>query len=415
MLSSHFTATARPPSSKAMPERISFTINDTVKCQACLSCGTRKIRCTKESSGCMRCISEALDCVYPPRRAMGRPKSHVASEASHPHEPLELQFGPCLHIMRLGSPPSGMVPKASKPNGIQAPTNCRDDQQASWTEFGIGVVNCLKSINFGDQDSLPQSLLAGSLPTTPNADPGGKQVARRPESPCCCTERLIGCLDALSTMPNDLRNALWTVRCSSRTMYEVLKCLQCRAPSEQASELLQDDRSIGLASRIASPIIVTLLTAMCPLISGSYCKAAELVEKEAKTAMDGGSQLIFDLETYGGLWGPLGESSIRCQEYYSNLTMDAGSWRTTVRALLRADIHGFDIQKRNDEDGTDLCHQPGLYDLISDIKDMLNCSNVDHGQQNSHKCSPTKPQSHTGLTSQMMEAAEQSLSQLGLT
>ena len=58
--------------------------------------------------------------------------------------------------------------------------------------------------------------------------------------------------------------------------------------------------------------------------------------------------------------------------------MDAESWRTTVRALLRADVHGFDIQKRNDKDESCIPHQPGLCDLISDIKSRTDAGFISH-------------------------------------
>ncbi|KAK3343415.1 hypothetical protein B0T25DRAFT_431358, partial [Lasiosphaeria hispida] len=325
---------------------------------------TRKLRCTKLSAGCLRCTAEGLDCVYPLRRTMGRPKSHAPSETSNPQKPAELQAGPALHIMRFASPSLlGAMPTTSELDGRQALTNCQTNQQHSWAEFrfGVGVVDLLKSINFGGQDSLQQGLLPDILPNT--SSPKDTRVKNTTSSvaPFCCTQRLLSCVDSLSMMPNDFWGALRTARRSSRTVYGVLKCLQCGTAS----------------ARIPSPIIVVLGTVLFPLISDAYDKVAELVNKEA---MHGQGQIIFDLESFGGLWGPLGENSMKCQEYYTNLALDAESWRTTVRALLRADIHGFDVQRRNDEGGTYLYHQPGLCDLIADIKDVLDRPNTQHGQ-----------------------------------
>ncbi|KAK0653081.1 hypothetical protein B0T16DRAFT_407397 [Cercophora newfieldiana] len=336
-----------------------------VKCQACRSCRTRKLRCTKEATGCMRCTAEGRDCVYPLRRAMGRPTTKLPEPGA----------GSGLHIMRVWQPP-----RSAAAFGAFLP----DRQHTSSSEFGIGIADCPEGATFGGQDFLLPYSHSESFHRTSNpssSDLGANPTTLTSVAPCRCAERLLACADSLSTLPDDLWGALLTARHSSRTIYEVLKCQQCKAAS-------------GAAPDHPSQVIVILATVMFPLVGESYLKVADLVEKEAKRAMDDRQDLIFDLTACGGLWGPFRDRGIKCQEHYSELVLDVGSWRTTMRALLRTDLHGFDIQKP--KDGDDPCpdHQPGLCDLISDIKSR----------------------STSGLILHMIEMAQRSLShQLAIT
>jgi len=389
----------------------------------------RKLRCTKQPGGCLRCTAEGVDCVFPFRRAMGRPKSHGPSalgqddselaSLSNPErssdfqKPSKLQDGPALHIMRLRSPPPGTRPTNPGPGDGQVPMNCQNAKPPSWTGFGAEASNLLTSINFGGQDSLQQSLRSESPPKTSSPkNPRAQEVTFGLGALFCCTERLLGCADSLSAMPNDFWGALRTARQSSRTVYEVLKCPQCGAASRGASEVPQADHSMGSVPSDPSPIAGILGAIVFPLISDAYVKVAELVNKEASTAVQG--QIIFDLESCGGLWGPLGETSMRCQEYYSNLAINPELWRTTVRALLRTDLHGSDVQTPNDTGGTCLYHQPGLCDFIADIKDVLGRPNLDHGLKEPVKGLLMEPQSDSARISQVIELSQQSLDRLAL-
>lgn len=324
---------------------------------------------------------------------MGRPKTHVASrrrsqERDSGPGPGPVP-GPALHVMRVGS--------------------------------------------------LLESFPAA--PPPPNDTRTEKQHAQLSSPvPCCgcgCTEQLLGCVEQLSSIPSDFGSALRIVRHSSRTVYQVLRCPQC-APAAAAadvasgrrhSELGQaDPGSTGLLvpNHISSTMVI-LATVVFPLMSDCYGRVVELVQKEANAAVDRGqSELFFDLEACGGLWGPLGEGTDACRAYYSNLTMGVESWRTTVRALLRADIHGFDITQRRDdgkEGGTYLYHQPGLCDHISGIKSMFHGSTTtDCEQQKSLKTSPTaavatesEKSGAVGLIFRVAEGVQQSLNQLALT
>ena len=153
---------------------------------------------------------------------------------------------------------------------------------------------------------------------------------------------------------------------------------------------------------------------MFPLMGDAYARVVEFARKEARQAADDGCQIVFDLETCGGLWGPMGETSFKCQESCRSLALSAGSWRATIRGLLRTDIYGFDIEKLNDEGETYLYHQPGLCDLISDIRDALHRSNSLCGQQPTGGL-PSKSDSDTKFISQMMDTFQHSFNQLALT
>ena len=345
---------------------------------------------------------------------MGRPKSQLPNELRQgdgiptAQQTSECQAGPALHIMRLGS----SFPAKDGPNGRHASSH----RGPSPIEFGVGAVALLKDIDLFVPDFPREVLLSGGHreACVPNK-PRGKDSQDGPAARCCCTERLLDCADSLSALPKDFWGALRTARQSSKTIYEVLRCCsQCRADPGSSSEPPQGNHSADSALDPA-PTTLILGTFLFPLLIDVYRRIAELVEKEACAAVHGGGQITFDLEACGGLWGPMGKSSMRCQEYYSNLTMDAEAWRTTVRALLRADMHGFDIQRRNDEGCASLYHQPGLCDLISDSKDELDRLKIGHEGQKLVEGPPAKLYSDAGLLSRAMEAAQQSLHRLALT
>jgi len=343
---------------------------------------------------------------------MGRPKQSVApdkTEAGPPPLPRP-EVGPTLHIMRVIGP-SSQTGSRSLPEDVQVSTDSL--LSGSWTEFGIAMLGCLGGIDFGGQDansnsdSDSDSDSSGTLTHThthipplinfPDAwnshDFSGRNALltstyTSSATACFCTRRLFAGLDAISAM-NDFWTALGNTRHVSRTVYQVLKCPLCIATFGRSSE--------------PSPTIMLLATVVYPSLVTSYSKLVEMVKKETKSARQRNTPLLFDLERFGGLWGPLSESSVPCQEYYSNLFLDAEAWGTTVRALLRADIHGVDFPKRNEGENAWACHQPGLVDFLKDIEEVLG-----NGWQGKFRSDATV------LVSQMIQAAQQSLNQLVL-
>ncbi|KAA8652634.1 Zn(II)2Cys6 transcription factor domain-containing protein [Aspergillus tanneri] len=64
---------------------------------ACDACHRRKLRCSKDPSGCSRCVRERLTCIYSPALKVGRPSK--ASEALHSNN----------NNRQLASPPEALI------------------------------------------------------------------------------------------------------------------------------------------------------------------------------------------------------------------------------------------------------------------------------------------------------------------
>ncbi|KAL1888210.1 hypothetical protein Cpir12675_006259 [Ceratocystis pirilliformis] len=56
---------------------------EVVRHRACDFCRNRKVACSKELGGCMRCTKDNVCCVYSPQKPMGRPRKKPSTNPSH--------------------------------------------------------------------------------------------------------------------------------------------------------------------------------------------------------------------------------------------------------------------------------------------------------------------------------------------
>jgi hypothetical protein len=113
-----------------------------------------------------------------------------------------------------------------------------------------------------------------------------------------------------------------------------------------------------------------ILASMFPAIVNAYNNLTELVDSKANAAKGSGQQLLFELGGMGGLWGSLAKEKRKCEEYYNNLMMDSDTWRSTLRALLRADLYGVDIKIHEGKENMALYHHKGLWDIVQEMRAM---------------------------------------------
>ncbi|KAL5630247.1 hypothetical protein BROUX41_000119 [Berkeleyomyces rouxiae] len=61
-------------SSQPGPDNMDPPVREVIKHRACDFCRTRKVACSKDLAGCVRCTRDKLFCVYSPQKQMGRPR-----------------------------------------------------------------------------------------------------------------------------------------------------------------------------------------------------------------------------------------------------------------------------------------------------------------------------------------------------
>ncbi|KAK3389546.1 hypothetical protein B0H63DRAFT_445732 [Podospora didyma] len=366
-----------------MPQVTTLDFDNTVKTLACDYCRSQKLRCTKEPSGCLRCVDEGLRCFYPSRKPMGRPKKHR-------DRPPDTDFS--VFVMRLAS----AWPDAPFPNqrlqldetetGAGQTTLSSGSAQTPAPKFRPcieGLSNLMDNVDAALEGGHPSAATQQRNNYLPDhlSPPNPAE-----EGPFCCLGRIGACVDALSDMPDVWCDAVYTARRACRTVYEVLECPRCGVTSSR----------VQTTAAVLGPVF--------SLIANAYIKLSGLVEVEVVAATNyvGAGELVFDLESYGGLWGPMQSSGIDCQAHYNGLAMSPEAWRATVRALFRTDIYGADFL-RPSEQGQTWHHHRGLWDFTEEMKHIMLAESSRSGGQGVVG---------SGAFAQVIEMAQSSLKRL---
>ncbi|RAL63749.1 hypothetical protein DID88_003396 [Monilinia fructigena] len=174
---------------------------------------------------------------------------------------------------------------------------------------------------------------------------------------CSCLPSMYLSLSALQNFPSEIDEALKAVRNASIVASKAIWCPTCGALALTSPtppiEAFQNTMLVG-----------TIL----PIIANGYGRLLKMVDEATAEAIAKGQTKVFRYLDYGGLCEhqkPLNEAvdCIGKALPMADMEMQPSEWRTTVRALLRADIYGHD--------------QPGfkykgLRDLISEMEQRQN-------------------------------------------
>jgi hypothetical protein len=139
-----------------------------------------------------------------------------------------------------------------------------------------------------------------------------------------------------------------------------------------------------------------MLGALLPSLSNAYKTILAMVDDEARAASEQNRKLVFDLASYGGLWGSLGEDGAPgdcgATDRVNGAVLEPAMWRLTLRALLKIDVYGMrECAAGGRGPGTELgdvgegpvtgqgtaVFQPGLKDIIAMMEER---SRVRHEQ-----------------------------------
>jgi hypothetical protein len=215
-------------------------------------------------------------------------------------------------------------------------------------------------INFEDIDlgtgesnipSLEPAPRSSIITNTANTD---KNPSSTIIGPCSCLASMYLSLASLQQFPSDITSALKTVRGAAETAAKSIWCVQCGA----------------VVWNTGPPPIeafhnTMLLGTMIPTIADGYKRLLKMVDEETDAAIAAGQQTkTFRFHDYGGLGcrEATVQEAMLCVEkgaFFSAVEMPPMQWRTTVRALLRIDIHG------NETPGF---KHKGLKDLVGEME-----------------------------------------------
>ncbi|KAF3360626.1 hypothetical protein VDGD_04114 [Verticillium dahliae] len=204
--------------------------------------------------------------------------------------------------------------------------------------------------------------------SSPNSDVSPKPAHKSiPHINCACLSQIYLSLDSLSRLPDDIGAAMRAARNAAKTAHNLITCPTCSTPyiddpSRQAPmQAFQNTMLLGM---------------LIPTVVNAYVRILELVDEVTAEAKAKGQTLLFRFVEYGGLWGELeaiDKFTCRTVETYDNKEMEPDKWRMTIRAVLKIDIYGFDVDCSSVLDGSRVTHRHlGLKDVIGLMEERSN-------------------------------------------
>jgi hypothetical protein len=191
-------------------------------------------------------------------------------------------------------------------------------------------------------------LLNSSTPDLKSSEQSGLLEGAVGGSACICLSKLFRGFALVSKLVGPIGEATKRARMASHFLHDAIHCSLCNA-------------TLVVGSVGESQWALQLLCANVTAIIGAYSTVLEIVQAEYAGA--DGHLLRFHLSDLGGLWGEVSVEKDRCTFSYDDHQLPPHAWRTTMRALLRADLHGFDIT-REDGGTKKSYHHPGIADHL---------------------------------------------------
>lgn len=219
---------------------------------------------------------------------------------------------------------------------MPGPISMAETGQGFWN-FGSGDIMGVPPINFGNPDLESVDSTTPPLDPMPHLSTESNNSTSSENSPpqstggsgCSCLASMYLSLASLQEFPKDIVPALRTVRSACATAAGSIWCQKCGGP------VLLDDPN----PPIESFQNVMLLGTILPIIANGYQRLLQMIDDETTTAESLGQMKSFRFQDYGGLCG---QPTVACPNIARPIEMSPGTWRTTVRALLRVDIYGHE-------------------------------------------------------------------------
>lgn len=252
---------------------------------------------------------------------------------------------------------SSPFPKREQPEGIYAyPDYASSYQYPDTSQSHHHGSSRPASLSEVSESTVPHLTPGGSSSTSPcdstNTNDHHHTSSHRSASQCACGDSLREAMQSLRYVPtDDITQALYTVRTVTRIAHETILCSICGDPP---STPYSSSSSSNSTSDNVKPVIedpeppvsaiqnMVLLAALLPSLSSWYTNLLDMVDKEHDAARSADRNIFFDLEGYGGLWGPIATAWKRCEDMVALLAqpLPPTTWRLMARAMLKLDVYG---------------------------------------------------------------------------
>lgn len=227
----------------------------------------------------------------------------------------------------------------------------------------------IPSLSHNESSSDTTGLSTGPHSPDETTSDNNKPVRAKalPNAQCACLSQIYLALDALTRLPDDIIEAMQVARAAAKAAHDVIVCPICSEPYCE---------DVTRPPTMQSFQNTMLLGTLLPTTANAYIQILDMVETTTAEAKEKGTGIVFRLLDYGGLWGRMDElDKITCQtvEHYDNKEMNPEHWRLTIRALLKMDVYGFQLEKTSIVDGSHISHRHlGLKDVITAMEERSN-------------------------------------------
>ncbi|KAF1923942.1 uncharacterized protein M421DRAFT_73991 [Didymella exigua CBS 183.55] len=303
---------------------------------ACDECRTRKLKCSGDKPCCGRCRREEMECVYSPRKTMGRPRKRRREEGDELDDgaaTIAIQDG---HESIDGFTGFGLVDMPEFALHAENEVYAQDTSLA-----GVAIYEPFVDTSLIDPSPIDTSLIDPSPIDTSPIDPSLWDAQAAPSTqpsyaaaiqatppyhaalgPCICLSLTYLTLTELQTVPTlSFPRVLQPLRHASGTIATVLRCPTC--PLDRFSAM----QNVSSISALFKALLERFSNALREIDAEADRLRAARATKPFR--MGDGSPALAHLHT-GAPDCPLG----------FDVALDPDVWRALVKTALRAEVDG---------------------------------------------------------------------------
>ncbi|PSS03526.1 hypothetical protein BD289DRAFT_153283 [Coniella lustricola] len=363
--------------------------------------GSKKLACSKEPDGCVRCEREGIGCHYSVQKQMGRPRKRP-NEATNDNPPAQrsaIETGAHALAMIEGNS-INVSPVFASMDSEAASFSTTDpvfdtDLVLDWDAMrfldtmgqdnvpfkhvfsniapptnGVGLGHALQdvhnasytlgypSLSESNKSSFPDASLAEPPPIDPalvasasssttrtiRAETGASSptplsAPRSPPSSCSCLASIYQAMTSVTRLPQQVSNAIQTTRKAMKLAYNTLQCQTCSPPLHECTDCPLTTFQVMMA-----------LGTLLPSIAAAYHKILIMVDAETTRAICTHTDLSFSFSEFGGACDHTTTTNDKTEFSNTraigtgNQVLSPAEWRNSVRALLKVDVYGGSLQ-----------------------------------------------------------------------
>ncbi|KAF2833218.1 hypothetical protein CC86DRAFT_278989 [Ophiobolus disseminans] len=286
---------------------------------ACDECRMRKLKCSGEKPKCTRCNREKIECVFSPRKQMGRPRKRRRGieENENTMSPTEIDFGAtdARHLSEVSDPNFLTLPQYDNPNFH---VDSLDLQDRAVTQ----------SLDEFHTTPLPE--IDFELPIDPSLWDNPAIIAPPPEdvttrfalAPCTCLSLMYLTLTELQSIPSfAFPQVIVPLRKAMDVLSDLINCPQC--PKDNFSAIQN----------------ISSIVALCKAIVERFSKVLIEIDAEAERLEQNGQKKPYRIGDSNPDLQHLHTGTLDCPMGF-NIEIEPGDWKRLAKTALKAELYG---------------------------------------------------------------------------